>query len=394
MSTTVTIGVDELIESVTELEPLIREHAREAEQHRRLSSPVVEAMREAGFFRMLRPLSRGGFEFDAVNTYLVIEAISRIDSSAAWNVALSNSIDPFGAWFSDAVTESIFDSPDVALAGAWNPPRKAVPVQGGYRLSGQTPFGSNCHNADWILGLANIYDGDEVRVGQDGLPTTLLTIFPAQDAKIVENWNTLGMRGTGSHDIAINDIFISEERAPIFVPLENPSSAYEGPLHAIALWAGVGCLAATALGIAQAAIDDLVALGLKVPAYTAHSLRDRNVVQQKLAQAAGKLGAARAFFHSVFRETWQLAADDRTLEMPERAQCQLAATHAVTASAEAVDLIHACVGASGIRDEQNFQKYFRDIHVITQHAFVCESRLESVGQIMMNLEPEWSFFHF
>ena len=219
--------------------------------------------------------------------------------------------------------------------------------------------------------------------------------MPAEQAEIIDNWNTLGMSGTGSHDVALNDVFVPEERAVPFVPLGTPSEAYSGPLYRLTVWPAVAALATPALGIARAAIDDLIELATKkTPAYTVKSLRDRSVVQSQLGQAEAKLGAARAYLHDVFDKAYADAVKGKSITMENKCKAQLASTHAILAAAEAVDLVHAAVGASGIRREYRFQKYFRDVHVITQHAFTSASRFESVGQILMGLQPEWSFFAF
>ena len=122
--------------------------------------PVSDALRDAGFFRMFRPASRGdGLELDPITAFRVFEELSRIDSAVGWNVVNANAGELFGAWYSDLVTEEVFGSPETVMAGGWNPPRKAVPADGGYRISGRTIFSSNCRSATWILGLANVFDG-------------------------------------------------------------------------------------------------------------------------------------------------------------------------------------------------------------------------------------------
>lgn len=393
MTTTTELRQD-LLEKVDKVAPLIREHALEAERQRRLPQPVSDALRDAGFFRMFRPRSLGGLEADPVTAYCVIEALARIDSAAGWNVSIANASEPFGAWLSEETSREVFGSADAILAGAFFPPRKAVPINGGYRVTGTTAFNSNCHSATWFLGLAHVYDGKKPRLDAAGQPTTLVTFVPASDVKIIENWETLGLGGTGSHDVQVDDLFVPSERAVPFVPLTQPNANYAGPSHRLSVWPAIACNAVSALGIAQATIDDLLALGRKVPSYTTTSLRDRPVVQLQLARAEGKLSAARAFFHAAFDEAWKIAVDDRFLEMEDRARLQLASSHAVLAAAEAVDLVHACAGTSGIRNEQRFQKHFRDAHVVTQHAYVSAARLESVGQIMLGLEPDWPFFAF
>lgn len=384
----------DLHSKVEELRPLLTANAERGEREKRLPPPVLDAFRDGGFFRMLRPLARGGLQMDPVAEFQVAEAIARIDSAAAWNVQVCNASELYGGWFSDDVTEEVFGRPEAIVGGAFNPHRRAVAVEGGYRVSGQTPFNSNCHGFTWAIGLADVYDGDTLRVDSGGAPETVLTAVPANEIEIVPNWNTMGMCGTGSHDVRVEDVFVPASHAATFEPLTAPSAAYDTGLARGAVWMTVGCHATVALGVAQAAIDALLELGSKVPSYTGRSLRDRNTVQLRLARAEGKLAGARAFFHAAFGEAWSALQHRGHLELEEKAQCQLAGSTAVLTAAEVVDLIHSCVGTSGIRQEKPFEKWFRDIHVITQHAFLCEARLEAVGQIGFGLEPDWGFFAF
>jgi hypothetical protein len=166
--------------------------------------------------------------------------------------------------------------------------------------------------------------------------------------------------------------------------MKASSEAYSGPLYRLTVWPAVATVAPPALGIARAAIDELIELATKkIPAYTVKSLRDRSVVQSQLGQAEAKLGAARAYLHDVFDRAYAEAVNGKSITMEFKCKAQLASTHAILAAAEAVDLVHAAVGVSGIRREYHFEKYFRDVHVLTQHAFASASRLESVGQILM-----------
>ena len=395
MDTAVITTVSDVLGRVAELEPMIRAASAEAETERRLSAPVAEALREAGCYHLFRPRSRGGLELDPVSAFRVIEELARIDSAAGWNVSIANAAEPFGAWFSDETTEEVFGSPKTVMAGAFFPPRRAVPTEGGYRLSGRCGFNSNCHAATWVLGLAHIYDDGVERLDDNGEPLTLITLFPMREAEIIDNWNTLGMRGTGSHDVNVDDLFVPAERAVPFKPLDQPSPAYSGPWHRLTIWPPVACNAIPALGIAQAAIDAFADLATKkTPSYTNTTLKDRSIVQLRFAKAVAKVESARAYLHEAFDTAWQGALDGRTLDMADRARLQLASSHVPIAAAEAVDLIHSLVGTAGIRNDQVFQRHFRDVHVVTQHAFVSESRMEAVGQISFGLEPNWGFLHF
>jgi alkylation response protein AidB-like acyl-CoA dehydrogenase len=395
METQVLTTVDEVLGRVAELEPMIRAASAEAERERRLSAHVAEALRDAGCYHLFRPRCRGGLEFDPVSAFRVLEELSRIDSAAGWNVAQSNNAEPFGAWYSDETTAEVFGSSRTVLAGGFFPPRRAVPVRGGYRLSGRCAFNSNCHAATWILGLAHIYDDGVERLDENDQPITLMTLFPREQAEIIDNWDTLGMRGTGSHDVNVDDLFVPAERAVPFKPLEQPSPAYSGPWHRLTIWPSVAGAGIAALGIAQAAIDEFAELATKkTPSYTTTMQKDRPIVQLRFATAVAKVESARAYLHEAFDAAWQGALDGRSLELAGKARLQLAASHVPIAAAEAVDLIHSLAGTTGIRNDHKFQRHFRDVHVITQHAFVSESRMEAVGQVRFGLDPNWPFLHF
>ncbi len=386
--------IDTLLKAVRDIAPVVREHAAAADRDCRLVPAAAQAMQKAGLYKLWRPMAFGGFEAEPVAGLQVLEEVSRIDSAAGWNLALSTGIDLFGSWYGDHAAKAIF-SPDATLAGSFNPIRKAVPVDGGYRLSGRQTFVSGAHQAKVIFGLANIFDDGVMRVGSNGIPQTLLTAFRAGDAQILENWNTMGMRGTGSHDVNLDNSFIPADWAVDWVPLQKPGRAYEGPLYRLTIWPAVAAIVTAALGIARVAVDEAIdVVTKKIPTYTMKTLKDRSAVQSQLARAEARVRAGRAYLYDTFEEAWTEAVAARPIGVRMKGKMQLAMTHAVLEAAAAVDLIHDVVGASGIREEYPFTKHFRDIHVITQHAFINTSKLESVGQIMLGMDPEWPFFAF
>jgi len=386
-------SVSSLLDAVHQIEPVIRAHAEDAERERRLPDATAKAMRECGLYRLWRPKAFGGLELDPMTAFQVIEEVSRIDSAAGWNLQLSSAIDAIGAWFPDEGAKAIYGEPDSSFGGSFFPPRRAVAVEGGYRLDGRTPFVSGAHQAHWFLGLAHVYDGDTQRLSAGGTPVTLLTMCPAIEAVIVDNWRTLGMRGTGSHDVAITDVFVPLSHTAVLAPYETPGSAYEGPLYKFTIWTSISVLAPPALGIARAAIDDLLELAArKTPAYLATPLRDRTPVQAAIGETEATLGAGRAYLYEALREIWERALEGHLIDMPGKLKLQLAATYAVAAAVGVVDLVHKAVGATGIRDEHRFQRYFRDIHTIEQHAYVSTARYESAGQYFLGVPIEWPFY--
>jgi indole-3-acetate monooxygenase len=392
-SSTSGASLTSLLDAVRRIEPVIRAHAADAERERRLPDVVADAMRACGLYRLWRPRAFGGFEVDPMTAFRVLEEVSRIDSAAGWNLQLSSAIDAMGAWFPDDGAEKIYGQPDVSFGGSFFPSRRALAVDGGYRVTGQTPFVSGAHQAHWFLGLAQVYDGDAPRLGADGAPVTLLTMCPASDAVIVDNWRTLGMRGTGSHDVVMTDVFVPSRHTALLAPYEKPGSAYQGPLYKFTVWTAITVLAPPPLGIARAALDDLLELaGRKTPSYLATPLRDRTSVQAAVGEAEATLGAGRAYLYEALQEVWDKALEGHLIDMPGKMKLQLAATYAIAAAVRTVDLVHKAVGTTGIRDEHRFQRYFRDVHTIEHHAYISAARYESGGQYFLGVPIEWPFY--
>lgn len=392
------VSIDSLLEAVGLIEPVLREHAPEAESRRCLSDAAARAMKEAGLYRMWIPRAYGGLEVDPMTALQVFEEVARIDSAAGWNLALSVGATLFPAFLDEKAAADIYGDGSVILAGAFFPPGEAVPVEGGFRLTGRTPFASGCHHCHWFLGLAQIVENGKARACENGEPESWLIAVPARDIEIIDHWNTVGMRGTGSHDVAIRNAFVPRHRAAPLAAPENRHSlpkGFEGPLYRCTVWPGVSALSSVATGIARAAIDELRALAAKkTPAYMPSPLRQRAMAQSQVARAEARLEAARAYLYEAFRETWDNAVAGRFITLPLKMKVVLAAIHATQAAAEAVDLVHAAAGTSGIREEHRFERHFRDVHVITQHAYISANRYESVGQHFFGLQSDWGFFEY
>jgi len=383
-----------MINGVHGIASVIREHAATNERDRRLAAPVVEAMKGAGLFRMWTPKAFGGFEMDPVSAMQVVEAVAFLDSATGWNLQLSTGIVPFFAWFPDEGVEEVWgDSPDLILGGTLFPPGTAEVVEGGYRVSGRWPFVSGCHHASWFLGPAIIMDGAQPRRGEDGNPVQMIVVYRAEEAEILDTWHTIGMRGTGSHDVVARNVLVPARRSAVLAPLAKPANGFEGPLYRLTIWTAVAALAAPALGIARAAISKLIDLSRrKTPNYTQTSLCERPVVQTQAAEAEALVCAARAYLHESVRQAWESALQGQMIDREQKINIQLAASFAMEASAKAVRLVHTAAGTSSIRLEYSFEKHFRDVHVLTQHAFASANRYESVGKLLLGLETDWPFF--
>jgi alkylation response protein AidB-like acyl-CoA dehydrogenase len=201
------------------------------------------------------------------------------------------------------------------------------------------------------------------------------------------------MRGTGSYDVQVADLFVPDSRTFVIGPI-SPAPAYRGHLYGLRLWFAAVPIAAIALGIASASIDDFLTLAAqKTPSYTTVGLADRSIVQDRLARALASVDAARAYLHSVLTETFEFLKTGARLDPQRGLHVQLASTHAITACQEAVDLIQSLAGTTGIREGARFEQHFRDIHTLSQHAFGSSARFESVGKLLLGRESDWGFFY-
>ena len=226
------------------------------------------------------------------------------------------------------------------------------------RVTGQWAFASGCRHTDWLTGMAVVVgnDGQPDRT-PDGNPRTLLVVVPATDAAIVDNWDTLGMRGTGSHDVHDTDVFVPERRTFPVGPFDSPGSAFTGPLYKFHMWLGGAGIGAVALGVAHASIADFTArASAQVPSYTNRPLADSAIVQDHIARATALASAPHAaYLHLAVDEAYEYFENGGRYD-PNRLVPYSPACHAVQAASGAVDLVHAVAGTSGIRAEHRLER--------------------------------------
>jgi indole-3-acetate monooxygenase len=386
-----------LIEAARRITPVIRAHADEAERERRLSPPVLAALHDAGLLRMCTPRSLGGLEADPLTRALVIEEISGHDTAAGWTLANPLDWAYQCARLPDAGAEEIYSrGANVVIAAQFGRPMQADPVQGGYRITGRAPFVSNCQDAQWIATTATVMAGDPSRAADKHEPEGVMAYLPRDSCHVIDTWHVLGMRGTGSHDVAVTDVFVPTARTFPLVPEFTPGSHYQGPLYRFPLVGVVGSnLSPLVLAVARRAIDEVstVAQG-KVPVAASTVLRERASAQAKLAQAEAILRAGRVFLYDTLSETWEAIVAGETLSLRHKADVLLAMTHAVQSAVQVVELMYRVAGTSGVYTRSPLERYFRDVQVLRHHAFGAETRYETVGQVYLGLPPDFPVLAF
>ncbi len=389
-----TAQATDVVAAAKEIGPLLRENSERADREGRLPAESIDALREAGLIRMYVPRSLGGLETDPVSHALAQEELARHDSAAAWVLQVSGSTN----WWcsrlpTEAVEEVYATGPDTLIAVSFGHPVEAVAADGGYRLTGQRPFASFSPEASWIWLTALIIGDDGPRM-LDGHPVMLCAFFPASDATIVETWDTLGMRGTSSHDVSVNDLFVPEHRTFRIGIDHTPGPLYDVPLYNLAAMVSSlsSVLCPVILGVTRAAIDEFVAAAQgKTPFNSMTTLRERPLAQMNLGKAEGLLRSARSFLLDTIGAAWDHAVAGTVPSVEEKTEYLVAGINTHTACVQALDLLYSTAGTTGIYKRSRLEQHFRDAQVLRQHGFLNESRYQSVGQVALGLEPELGF---
>lgn len=390
--TSTTKSASDLVVAARELFPVLDACWAESDRDRRVPHAVVEAMRAAGVFRTIVPAELGGADADLRTMLAVIETVAYANGAAGWDVATSSMSGLFALGLPRTGLERVYASgPDVIFAGTVTISRdtaRAVPTDGGYRVSGRWRFGSGCQDADWMICSAQVQSSDAA----PGSPQqTIYAIQPRETVEIIDTWNVIGMRGTGSHDWMVEDAFVPAERTELTSHvqqriMERPwaGGLYHFPLYSIA---GLH-FTAVATGLARRAIDSFEELaGLKVPTRSSALLRERIQVQDAVARAEAVLESARAYRDRVIDDACRTIAAGESLTMEQRARIRLAGTNAVESSVRAVDLMYNAGGTTSIEEGCALSRCFRDVHVVSQSINVSTRNYEYAGRVFLGLEP-------
>jgi alkylation response protein AidB-like acyl-CoA dehydrogenase len=279
----------------------------------------------------------------------VIEEISGRDTAAGWTLANPLDWAYLCSGLPDEGAEEIYVHPNVVIAAQFGRPMQATSSPGGYRITGRAPFVSNCHDANWIATTATLADSGSASAPKAG-SELLMVYIPRESCQIVDTWHVMGMRGTGSNDISVTEVFVPTARTFPFVPEFTPGSHYQGPLYRFPL---IGVVASNMpplmLAVARRAIEEVLALAQsKVPVASSTALRGRASAQSKLAQAEAAVRSARFFLFDMLSEAWAAAVVGETISLRQKADVLLAMTNSVSSAVKAVELMCSIAGTSGI----------------------------------------------
>ena len=391
METRTAVPQKDLVQAAIELGPIISQNINEEENNGRLSATVVNALKEAGFYKLFLPKSLGGLETDPLTVAKIVEEVASHNTAAGWSLMVANTTLLMLSRIPEKGIEEIFsNNPDAFIAATVHPPMRATRVEGGYLINGRNPLVSNVHEAQWIMVLALVMEGGQPKM-HDGHPEILGVYMNANDCQIIDTWQVIGMHATDSNDIEAKDVFVPDHRICSLMPEFNPGRHFAKPLyHFPAAGGNIACLLApVTLAVARNAIHELKTIaGKKTPLGSMVPIRERGVIQRKLGMAEALVRSSRVYLHDTISKCWQRISSGETISLEEKAGLLLAAAHTNKSCVEAIELMYTAAGSSGIYKKNKLAHYLMDAQVLRQHGFMNESRYETAAQIFFGLPPD------
>ncbi|MEH6364916.1 MAG: acyl-CoA dehydrogenase family protein [Pseudomonas marincola] len=353
----------------------VRQRREEFDALGHVPADIIERFKAVGIYRAATPKCFGGDAIPPADFLQMIELIAEADGSAGWVASFGSASTYLAALPVESQAKLYANSPDLVFAGGLFPIQPAEAVEGGWKVSGNWKFASGCKGAD-VLGVG-------IGGGQGGKPRTAL--FPADQVEIVENWDVVGLKGTGSHDLRIQGQVVSDE----WTFIRGGKPTIDEPLYrypTIAYAAQV--LAVVNLGLARAALDELnqMASG-RTGATGAPKLADRAYFRVETAKIEADLRAARGFFYESTTQVWDSILAGHPVTNEQVSLLRLSAAHMARVGANVVQRAYTLAGIVAIYSRHPLQRYLRDSMVVTQHAFLGEGIYDGAGSVMLGVDP-------
>jgi alkylation response protein AidB-like acyl-CoA dehydrogenase len=385
---TTTQVTTDAVELARRLRPLVADEAAASERNRTLNDRTVEALWASGLMQWFNPAEAGGREPtfpEMIETWI---ELAWQDGSLGWiGIANLPSAAACAAYLPAEGFDEVFTAHDnrVTVGGQFFPNGSGATVDGGYRVTGAWNFGSGTGHSEYVAAGFIPTDGGEMVVGDDGIPRLLVAVIPRQEIVFTDGWYVQGLKGTGSYDYNVSDLFVPESRTfELFcrTPQRGGSAAFRMGLIPITA-AGH---ASWALGVAKSMLDDVTELAAtKVRMGDDSSLAHRTTFQRNLSHHTAMWKAARLLVMTTFGDVEQAVQSGDAPTPVMRADMRVAATYATEASREIVQWAHLAAGTSAIREGSRLERAFRDMYTGTQHVFIGEKTYTDAAQIAMGM---------
>lgn len=381
---------NDIASSLRDLLPAIRTRRPEIEKARRLPRDLVGQLRKTGMFGLTVPRAIGGGEATPLEVMRAIELVASADGSTGWCAMIATGNNVAAGYMSEQGARKVFPDPTAPSAGIAAPAGAAVRVKGGVRVNGRWPFASGITHCDWVWAGCLVIDDGRPRMTPTG-PEIVHVWMPVSNVEIHDTWYVSGLCGTGSNDFSVRDLFVPDE---LTFALLDPTGHRSEPLYQMPpLGLFVFQLACVSLGIARAALDELVELAqTKVPSLHTAVLADKAVVQVELARAEAALGGARAFLYETVDGMWQAVCAGRQPTPRDIACGRAAAIQAVETAATVARTAGTLAGGSSIYASASLQRHVRDADAVTHHFTVAPHTWEEAGRVFLGRKPTVPIF--
>lgn len=378
------------LERARSIRETVLAQAAETERLRTLPAATVEALWNSGLMQFMNPPAAGGMEPAFTELIDVWQELAWQDASVGWiGIANFPSSAFAAAYLPDSGFEEVFTANGnrVTMGGQFFPNGQGTVVDGGYRISGSWNFGSGVGHSEYVVGGFIPFADGQMAMAANGLPEMLVALFPRHQVEFTDGWHVTGLRGTGSFDYNVKDVFVPARRV---FPLFTREPRRGGALFKLGVMPLTAAgHAAWALGVARSALDDVTALAIeKTRMGEASTLAHKMTFQRNLAHHEGMWRAARLLVAETGARVGEQIEAGAELTVGMRADMRLAATYATEASREVVQFAHLAAGTTAIREGSRLERAFRDMYTGTQHAFISEKIYTDVAKLLLGLEED------
>ncbi|SPL70661.1 acyl-CoA dehydrogenase family protein [Acinetobacter stercoris] len=344
-----------------------------------VTQDIIDKLKKIGVYRAFVPKRFGGDEISPRQFCELIEKLSMADGSVGWVASFGMSPAYLGSLPEETLQVLYKDSPDIVFAGGIFPPQPAEITDKGVLVKGRWKFSSGCMGADIVgVGISPQKDNEA-----QGLPR--MAVMPAHKAKIEMTWDTVGLKGTGSHDLVVDNVLI--EKAWTFVrgePSKLPEPFFKYPSLSLA----TQVLTVVGIGVAAAALDEFKKLAPGKASITGGSeIANRPVTQYEYAQYEAEFLAARTWFYQTIDVVWETILEGNTPTTEQVSNMRLSCTHAARVAARVARKMQMLAGMTAIYTNHPFSRYVNDTNVVTQHAFMGDATLQNAGSVSFGLKP-------
>jgi alkylation response protein AidB-like acyl-CoA dehydrogenase len=379
-------AADRILSELDSLAPIIVARAAEAEAARRIPADIIQMLKSVGLFRMTAPRIHGGLEFDFPVFARIVQRLFKIDGSTGWVVTITNATALLMPLLPrETYGETYRNGPDRLCAGGGQPAGTAVAEAGGLRANGRWPFVSGCEDADWIMGICVLTeDGKPVPGPAEGVPAIRVVCLPARDWQIEDTWHAPGLRATGSHHVVLKDVFVPSEN--IF-DMASARPCLPGPLYSAPPMQIAALLhGPIALGMAEGAIDDLVAIAQsgRKQQHAAVPMRDSEIFHYELGRAQAKFRAAQVMCDAQVAAHWRHALAGTLSGDALRAEATQSMIWVTEACLRVIQSCFALAGGAAVSNTSPLQRRLRDMQTAAQHVGVHARHYAQAGKLLLS----------